>query len=38
MAEEAIRNRGLKVAHMESIAAEHVVEKTGCVFAGVVQI
>ncbi len=38
MAEEAIHNRGLKVAHMESIHAEHVVEKTGCVFAGVVQI
>ena len=38
MAEEAIHNRGLKVAQMESIAVEHVVEKTGCVFAGVVQI
>ncbi len=38
MAEEAIHNRGLNVAHMESIFAEHVVEKTGCVFAGVVQI
>ena len=38
MAEEAVHNRGLKVAHMESIFAEHVVEKSGCVFAGVVQI
>ncbi|HHN73451.1 MAG TPA: arginine decarboxylase, pyruvoyl-dependent [Thermopetrobacter sp.] len=38
MAAEAIANRGLKVARMESIAAEHVVERAGCAFAGVVQI
>jgi len=38
MAEQAIANRGLKVARMESIAAEHVVKEHGCAFAGVVQI
>ncbi len=38
MAEEAIANRGLDVKRIESISAEHVVERTGCAFAGVVQI
>jgi arginine decarboxylase len=38
MAAQAIANRGLKVARMESIAAEHVVKDHGCAFAGVVQI
>lgn len=38
MAEEAIANRGLTLAEVESIATDHVVQQAGAAFAGVVQI
>jgi arginine decarboxylase len=36
MAEEGMRFRGQKIQRVESVAAEHIVEKTGAAFAAVV--
>ena len=38
MAIEGIRNRGLEVAHVESIAIEHIVRVVGATFAAVVEV
>jgi len=36
MAEEALKQRGLKVKRIESISAEHTIKRIGATFAGVV--
>jgi arginine decarboxylase len=36
MAEEALKQRGLKIKRIESISAEHTIERIGATFAGVV--